>query len=121
VTDEEWKREARKQRRLERLGANEPVCAMCPETASECLELHHVAGQRHDETTVILCRNCHRKISDDQKALPPFNPDAEPLLAAIGHFLLGLAQLFRRIIETLEKFGRELIERSAPKPVDGAA
>jgi len=90
---------------------------MCGETAWQCMELHHVAGQHHDETTVILCRNCHRKISDDQKSLPPFDPEAEPMLAVIGHFLLGLAQLFRRILETLEKFGRELIERSKAQPV----
>jgi hypothetical protein len=91
---------------------------MCGETAWQCFELHHVAGQHHDETTVILCGNCHRKISDDQKSLPLFDPDADPILVAIGHFLLGLAQLFRRIIETLEKFGRELIDRAGPA-VDG--
>jgi hypothetical protein len=121
VTDDELKREARKQRRLETLGTNEPRCAICPETAWQCMELHHVAGQHHDETTVILCRNCHRKVSDDQKSLPQFDPEADPILAAIGHFLLGLAQLFVRLVETLEKFGRELIERSAPKPLGSAA
>lgn len=121
MTDDEMKREARKQRRLEKLGSNEPVCAMCPESAWQCLELHHVAGQHHDETTVVLCSNCHRKISDDQKSLPPFDAEADPILATIGQFLLGLAQLFRRIIEILDKFGRELIERSKPAPTGGAA
>ena len=121
VNDDEVKREARKQRRLETLGTNEPVCGMCHETAWQCFELHHVAGQHHDETTVLLCCNCHRKISDDQKSLPPFDPEADPVLAAIGQFLLGLALLFRRIIEALEKFGRELIERSTRQPIGGAA
>jgi hypothetical protein len=121
VTDDEWKREARKQRRLEALGTNEPVCAMCAETAWQCMELHHVAGQHHDETTVLLCLNCHRKVSDDQKSLPPFDPEADPIIAAIGQFLLGLALLFRRIIEALEKFGRELIERSHTKPLGDVA
>src|SRR5260221_14626533 len=63
---------------------------MCGETDWRCMELDHVAGQRFDETTVILCRNCHRKKSDDQKSLPPFDPVADPVLAAIGQFLLGL-------------------------------
>lgn len=120
MTDDEWKREQRKQRRLETLGTNEPVCGMCSETAWQCMELHHVAGQKHDETTVILCLNCHRKVSDDQKSLPPFDPEADPILAAIGQFLLGLALLFRRIIEALEKFGRELIDRSTAKPIGDA-
>lgn len=114
MNDEELKREARMQRRLEALGTNEPVCAMCPETAWVCMELHHVAGQKHDETTVILCRNCHRKVSFDQEFLPPFDPDADAVLAGIGQFLLGLALLFRRILDALEKFGRELINRSTP-------
>jgi len=116
VTEDELKREARKQRRLEKLGTNEPVCAMCPEAAWQCMELHHVAGQHHDETTIILCCNCHRKISDDQKSIPAFDPGADSMLATIGQFLLGLAMLFRRIIDALEKFGRELIERSMPSP-----
>jgi hypothetical protein len=121
VTDDEWKREARKQRRLEALGTNEPVCGTCGESDWRCFELHHVAGQHHDETTVLLCFNCHRKVSDDQKSLPPFHAEADPMLAAIGQFLLGLALLFRRIIEALEKFGRELIERSMPGPLGDAA
>lgn len=121
MTDDEWKREARKQRRLEALGTNEPACGMCGETAWQCMEGHHVAGQKHDDTIVIICLNCHRKVSDDQKSLPPFDPEADPILAAIGQFLLGLALLFRRIIEALEKFGRELIERSAPKPIGETA
>jgi hypothetical protein len=112
VNEEDWKREARKQRRLEALGTNEPACSMCPETAWQCMELHHVAGQKHDEATVLLCVNCHRKLSDDQKSLPPFDVVADPVLAAIGQFLLGLAQLFRRIIDTLEEFGRTLVARS---------
>ena len=120
MTDDELKCEARKQRRLEALGTNEPACAMCGETAWQCMELHHVGGEKHDNTTVVLCRNCHRKVSDDQKSLPQFDPDADPMLAAIGQFLLGLVQLFRRIIDTLEKFGRELIERSALMPVGSA-
>jgi len=121
VTDDELKREARKQSRLEKLGTNEPVCGMCPENHWRCMELHHVAGQHHDDTTILLCLNCHRKVSDDQKSLPPFDPEADPIVAAIGQFLLGLALLFRRIIETLERFGRELIERSMPKPIGDAA
>jgi hypothetical protein len=121
VTDDELKSEARKQRRLEALGTNEPACGLCGETDWRCMELDHVAPQRFDDTTVILCRNCHRKKSDDQKSLPPFDPEADPVLATIGQFLLGLALLFRRIIETLEKFGRELIKHSTGKPIGGAA
>lgn len=76
------------------------------------MELHHVAGQKRDDTTVILCRNCHRKVSDDQKDHPVSDLNADAVLEAIGRFLLGLADLLRRIIDTLTVFGTTLIERS---------
>jgi hypothetical protein len=112
VTEEEAKYEARKQRSFDRLGSNEPRCGMCGEGNFECLERHHVAGRKHDETLVTLCRNCHRKISVRQDYVPSSNSKADPLLAAIGQFLIGLALLFRDIVQRLEEFGRALIARS---------
>lgn len=108
-------REARKQRRLETLGTNQPRCGLCGETDWRCMELDHVAGQRHDDATVILCRNCHRKKSDDQRDHPAFDPNADSFLDQVGHFLLGLADLLRLVIEKLTAFGQALIERPAPK------
>ena len=42
------------------------------------------------------------------------------MLDAIGHFLLGLADMLRRIIERLTAFGLELIERAALTAPGGA-
>lgn len=111
MSDAQWKYEVRKQRAFERFGTNEPRCGLCGEDDFECLEEHHVAGRKHHDTTVIVCRNCHRKQSVRQDYLPPFDPNADPL-AALGHFLLGLANLFRDILEKLEEFGLTLISRS---------
>ncbi|RJF85539.1 hypothetical protein [Sphingomonas cavernae] len=111
----EMAREARKQRRLEVLGSNEPFCGMCGENDWRCIELHHVADHGRDDTTVRICRNCHRKVSDDQKDHSAFDPNAEPMLDSIGHFLIGLADMLRIIIEKLHAFGLALIERAAPK------
>ena len=113
MTDAEWKLEARKHRALERLGTNDPRCCVCGEGNWECLEAHHPAGQKHiADLTVTVCRNCHRKQSVRQDYFPTFDPDADPVLAAIGYFLLGLANLFRDILEKLEEFGLTLIARS---------
>lgn len=112
MTDKELAREIRQQRRLARLGTNSPLCGECGEPNSRCLELHHPADFGCDDGTVILCRNCHRKVSDDQKDHPPFDPAADPMLHAIGRFLLGLADLFRLAIERLTAFGLALIERA---------
>ena len=116
----ELARETRKQRRLEMIGLNDPRCGMCGETGWQCIELHHVADYARDDMTVLICRNCHRKVSDDQRDHPAFNPSADPMLDAIGHFLLGLADMLRRIVEKLWTFGTALIELAAQTPTGAA-
>ena len=115
MSDENDDNEIRKQRRLRALGTDEPRCGTCGEDRSPTLEKHHVAGQAHDaETTVILCRNCHRIASDAQRDHPPKQTSADPALEAIGRFLLGLADLLQIAVEKLIEFGRELIARAVP-------
>lgn len=106
-------RETRKQRRLEILGTNEPRCAKCGDTRWQCIELHHIADHGRDDATVCVCRNCHRMLSDLQKDHPPFAPGADPMLSAIGHFLLGLVDMLRVIVEKLREFGLALIVRAS--------
>ena len=112
VNDNEWAAERRKQKRLEKLGTNEPRCGTCGENRWQCIEQHHAADHGRDETTVLVCRNCHCVFSDNQRGHPAFDPDADPLLASIGHFLLGLADMLRAILAKLTEFGLALIERS---------
>lgn len=117
MTDEEFERERRRQARFEKLRTDTPRCGVCGEGDDRCLELHHLAGRKFEDFLVINCRNCHRKVSDDQKDHPAFDPGADKLLDAIGHFLLGLADMLKLIIEKLYEFGQALIERA--KPVAG--
>ena len=120
MTDEELNREKRKQARLQRLGTNDPRCGMCGENDDRCMELHHVADFKRDDATVCICRNCHRKVSDDQKDHPAFDPKTDPMLDAIGHFLLGLADMLRIIVAKLHDFGLALIARAAAVTDEGA-
>ena len=113
MKNDEFAQERRKQKRLETLGTNEPHCGMCGEADWRTIEQHHVADYGRDEATVLICCNCHRKVSDDQKGHPAFNPNAEPMLDAVGHFLLGLADMLRIIVAKLYEFGLLLIERAA--------
>ena len=108
--DDLYKRERRKQARLDKLGTNDPHCAMCGESDWRIIEQHHVADYGRDKTVVLLCRNCHRKVSDDQKDNPAPLACGEPMLETIGHFLLGLADMLRTIAPRLQAFGRWLIE-----------
>ena len=101
--------ERRKQARLEKLGTNSPKCGICGNSNWRCIEQHHIADHKRDGAMALLCANCHRKVTDDQKDHPPFDPEADTLLDAIGHFLLGLADMLRIAVEKLltgEKGGR---------------
>lgn len=112
--------ERRKQRRLHALGTNEPRCGSCGEDRWQTLELHHLAGQAHDDQVVIQCRNCHRVLSDAQRDHPAPQETADPYVQMIGNFLLGLADMLRLIAERLQEFGRALIEPAlSPQPAEG--
>ena len=110
----------REQRTYERLGTDKPQCACCGEADWRCLEAHHLAGRRRDPSTVVVCANCHRKLSDIQKDHPALDDKADRLLETVGHFLLGLADLCRLLVEKLTAFGLGLIERSAAAAAGGA-
>ena len=112
MNDNEREYERLKQLRLEKLGTNTPRCAMCPETDWRVMEQHHVAGAGRDPTTVILCANHHRIVTYDQKGHPSSDTAADPLLARTGHFILGLADMLRVIVEKLVEFGHALIKRA---------
>lgn len=114
MTNEELARERRKQRRLGKLGTNDPHCAMCGLSDWRCMELHHAADFGRDDTTIIACANCHRIVTNDQSGHPAHNPNADPMLDMIGHFMLGLADMLRVIVAKLYEFAHTLIERAAP-------
>ncbi len=104
--------EYRKQKRLETLGTNHPVCIICGEDDWRCLEEHHVAGQAYADDLSIICRNCHRKLSDDQKNHPELIGQKPVSHEVIGHMLLGLADFLALLVIKLKEFGNFLIEAS---------
>lgn len=105
-------RERRTQQRLERLGTNTPSCVACGTDDVRCLEAHHVAGRLFDPLTCVLCANCHRKVTDDQKDHPEPRSDTDAFLEQVGRFLLGLADMLRLVLDRLVTFGEALIERA---------
>jgi hypothetical protein len=115
MDERERKREARRQKALERLGTDNPRCS-CGETDPHCLELHHIAGQAYGSETIIRCRNCHRKLSNLQKDHPGQQSGPPDLLERIGHFLLGIANLFELLIVKLREFGHALIDQARQQP-----
>ena len=112
--DTEIRREKRRQRALERLGTNNPHCVRCSESDPLALELHHIAGRAFDNSTCILCRNCHRKLTDRQKEHPDKLTEIPDPLEAIAHFLLGLADLFEMLVGKFREFASHLISLADP-------
>ena len=110
MNTKELAKEKRRQNRLEKLGTQRPVCCRCGEHDDRCLEAHHIAGRAYTDDTVIVCRNCHRKLSDAQKDHPQQWADDPSMLERIGHFLLGLADFFILLAKKLTEFGLWLIE-----------
>ncbi len=110
----EIRREARRQRAVERLGTKDPRCIYCGESDPLVLERHHLAGRAFDEGTVIVCRNHHRKLSDRQKDHPEQITEIPDSLEIIAHFLQGLADLFEFLVAKLREFAGQLIELADP-------
>ena len=108
--------ERRRCRALRRLNSEEPKCCLCGEADWRCLEAHHLAGQAFDATTVVVCRNCHRRLSDDGLDHPAADDASDPLLTRIAHFLLGLADALAMLIERLRAFAADLIDRAVAEP-----
>ena len=106
---EKREKERRRQQAFERLGTTKPQCVRCGENDPRCFEQHHVAGRRYSDAAILVCSNCHGKLSDAQKDHP--KPAANPPTSqeCIGHFLLGLADFFAELSERLREFGRSLI------------
>ena len=103
-------KEARKQKRLEVLGSNHPVCVFCGEDDWRCLEQHHIAGKAYGDDVCNICRNCHRKLSDDQKDHPKKMATEPSNNESTGHQLLGLADHFALLDKSLRKHGHFLIQ-----------
>jgi hypothetical protein len=98
----------RLERAYRRLGTRHPACVACGESYAHALELHHIGEQAHHDYLSIVCRNCHRKLTDaqqDRQAVVAQTPTNE----TIGRYLYGLADIFRMIAGALTQFARHLL------------
>lgn len=101
-------RDQRIRKACERLGSDNPKCAVCGEANPLCLELHHIAQHKFSAETIILCSNHHDNASDWQKEHPVKIEGCTSILEVSGHWLLGLGDLLR--IAADEPFAEQLRE-----------
>ncbi len=101
----------RLEQQYQRLGKRDPICVCCPEQDPFCLELHHL--DKHHDDVSIVCRNCHRKLTNQQHDhVPPMMEEPSGKLAVIARYLLGLCDLLAMVIDTLRGFARSLLNES---------
>lgn len=118
MTTKHLDKEDRREQRYRRLGTHDPKCFFCNETDPRCLEQHHLAGKKYGDELVTVCRNHHRKLSDDQlDHAPELKPSPESKDAVIGHFLHGLCDFLLMVVERLREFADFLIREASSAAV----
>ena len=104
-------REDRRQRKLLALEDRNARCSRCGYNRPSGLERHHIAGRKHHEETIVLCRNCHAESSDRQLDQFPFNrPQPRNELATIAFDLKGTTDAIELFLERLRESADHLIE-----------
>jgi hypothetical protein len=107
----------RLERQYRRLGTRSPICVGCSERDPFCLERHHLGGQKHHKDVAIVCRNCHRKLTNQQQDHTGGREDiGDSFLTTIRHYLLGLCDLLVMVVNTLREFAKWLIDASQARP-----
>jgi hypothetical protein len=108
--------ERRRARRNARIGPD-ARCALCGEANPEVLirvkrtilEAHHIVGLANDVTaTVILCRNCHAKVTEKQREFASFEAPESLLDKAIA-VLRHLAALFYVVADMMRVLADQLV------------
>ena len=87
-----------------RLGTDEPICVVCRYTYPHALEVHHLLGLGLDGTTGIVCRNCHRHLTDLQQGWPEARIETLQTNLISARLLFGLADLFATVAPALELY-----------------
>lgn len=114
MNEYELNKEIERVKHARRLGGFDKTCVVCGEPDARCLELHHLAGRGYGPEKVPICRNDHRKVTDRSDNEPP--PEFPSTLDRIGHWLLGLAELFLLLASSALAFGQTLIEAAKVSP-----
>lgn len=105
--------ELRRERDFARLRTRNPVCLNCGYmNHPAALEFAHIAPRKFHDDGGVLCANCHRELSDNEKDFSYQPQSQNPQMETIGRYLIALAEWFRRIAETIAEFGAWLLEQS---------
>ena len=82
------------------------LCYVCGEDDPKVLkEYHHIFGRILGEETILLCHNCHDKITHDQNGLAPKERKQPKCF-----FLVSIGSLLILIGKELMKYGKNSLK-----------
>lgn len=84
-------------------------CALCGVNDSRLLEKHHTDGKNFSPDTVLLCKNCHYKITYEQNKITPKRRSKNATINDLVNFMLiSEGVLFNEMGRVLKDTGEEL-------------
>jgi len=82
-------------------------CENCGETNPILIEKHHIFGKNFDPEIMMLCKNCHYKITHEQNKLGPEKRSKKASKSDLEKLaLLSLGTLFKVFGETMIEISR---------------
>ncbi len=97
---------------LRRLGSRSPCCVVCGEDHPACLEKHHIAGQAFSDEIVVICCNCHRKVTLNQNQHPVRVPGLTKAQVAKIRWCLGWRDIHQLQAERYEDEARQVLQET---------
>lgn len=96
--------------------AQDKKCELCGENDSRLLERHHIFGRNFSPEIMLLCKNCHYKITHGQNKISPKkrSKDASPEHSE-QFALISVGALLQEIGKTIEKSGNMLLDIAKQK------
>jgi hypothetical protein len=93
-----------------RNGKPVPRCVVCGEGDPVVLEEHHTFARANSEKVVLLCKNCHSKITNEQNKVSPKSRSKDAsYLEKMAYQLISIGALLKEVGNQLIKLGHELI------------
>jgi len=123
MNDIAYKRERRLQHRLERLESNNPVCLVCGEADSVCLQWHHPLREKQfSDVRFLACSNDHDRLHELEKDWRTTAPHSVQEIAAHLLFVFAdILSLFKRDGAEFIAYIREIAAKLLTAPNDGDA
>ena len=96
-----------------RLRTRTPICLSCGYSDHPAaMEFAHIAPRKFHDDGGVLCSNCHREQSDQEKDCSYAPITGNPMMETIGRYLVALAEWLQRIGTTLAEYGAWLLTQA---------